>query len=210
MGQAHKTRVIVLAYDGVDELDLFGAYVPLSKAQAYCQLAVAIASERSVIHGSNGVQIHAHAGLEAIADATAVVVPGGRGVLEAGQSVRYVDAIRSAAVSGAAFYTVCSGAFLLAAAGLTHGRTVAVHAAKRTELIRVGKSRSSRSRMVRDGEICSVGGRRSRGVKGVDIALQVIHDVAPEVLRDVTGRLEVRPAPAAAILGQGKRSRHRA
>jgi AraC family transcriptional regulator, transcriptional activator FtrA len=206
MGQAHKTRVVVLAYDGVDELDLFGAYVPLSKAQAYCQLAVTIASERSFIHGSNGVRFQAHAGLEAIADAAAVVVPGGRGVLEAARSIRYVDAIRSAAACGAAFYTVCSGAFLLAAAGLTQGRTVAVHAAKRTELIHAGKSRSSRSRMVRDGEICSVGGRRNRGVKGVDIALQIIHDVAPEVLRDVTDRLEVKPAPAPAIVSHGKRS----
>lgn len=189
-------RVVVLAYDGVDELDLFGAYVPLSKAQLYCALTAAIASDHLLVQGSNGVGVVAHTDLEFTAHATAVVVPGGRGVTEAARNVHYIEAVRAASVAGAGLYSVCSGAFLLAAAGLTRGRAIAVHSAKRADLAAAGECRPARSRMVRDGNVCSIGGQLSRGVKGVDIGFQVIRDIAPGILQEVMHRLEVEvPLP---------------
>ncbi len=188
-------RVVLLAYDGVDELDLFGAYVPLAKARDQCRfLEVLIIGGRPDVRGSSGVRFDVHADLRAIADAAILIIPGGRGVRAATGEPEYIHAIASAAAAGVALYTVCSGVFLLAAAGITQGRTLAVHAAKRAELVDAGGCQVA-DRLVRDGMICSIGGSPTRGVKGVDIGFQVLRDWIPDVLTAVTARLETVPPP---------------
>lgn len=188
--------VRLLAFPGVDDLDLLGAYGVLSKAAALTRagpapwLDVALAADRAQLETAGGLQLSVRAGLNEVAGvADAVLVPGGRGIRQVLASAAYLDYLRAAHRHGAALYTVCSGALLVAAAGLAVGRTVAIHAAKRGEL---GAECRPGTGLVRDGTLTSVGGDRSGSVKSVDLALQLVADHAPAVLAELLDRMELR------------------
>ena len=195
-GAGGTLSVMIVAYHGVDELDLFGAYVPLAKAGAHAPrgqgLAVAIAAAEREVVGSHGVPVRAARSLGDLPAANAVVVPGGRGARAASRDQRYVQALARAYRAGAALYAVCSGSFLIAGAGLARGRALAVHAAKRHQLAELGGCQVTES-LVRDGRICSIGGTRDRRVKSVDIAFQVLRDWLPDAVEPVAQRLETEP-----------------
>ncbi|MEV5510636.1 GlxA family transcriptional regulator [Streptomyces orinoci] len=70
--------------------------------------------------------IHAPYGLEALADADTIIVPG-RGEEAGPPPERALDALRDAAARGARIASVCGGAFTLAAAGLLDGLAATTH-----------------------------------------------------------------------------------
>jgi AraC family transcriptional regulator, transcriptional activator FtrA len=198
VAERNRIRVCVLAFPGVDELDLFGAYVPVAKAAAQddtgLQVRIVSADERVV--GANGAEVLAHAGLDWAEDAHALVVPGGSGVALVGEDDRYVDLLSEAYRRGVRLYAVCSGVFLLAAAGIVVGRWVAVHHGKRHQLTEVADCHVTAG-IVRDPPVCSIGGETTRGVKGVDLGFQLLRDLVPAAVPYVTDRMETRPGPRA-------------
>jgi AraC family transcriptional activator FtrA len=74
---------------------------------------------------TTGFSVHATRGLDALADADTVVVPG----YVCSDRLRddVADALRAAASRGARLMSVCTGAFALAEAGLLDGRRAATH-----------------------------------------------------------------------------------
>jgi transcriptional regulator GlxA family with amidase domain len=81
---------------------------------------------------TTGYSIHASRGLEALAEADTVVVPGY--VPNDRPSDDVCEALRTAASRGARMMSVCTGAFALAGAGLLDGRGAATHWAAAAEL----------------------------------------------------------------------------
>lgn len=195
-----RVNAVIMAYPGVEELDLFGSYVPLVKASGYLRvgrtLAVSIAAAESRLRASGGTVVQADQSLEAVAAADAVIVPGGRGVHAACRDSRYREALIRAHDAGAFLYAVCSGAFLIAGSGLAEGRALAIHQTKQRDLAGIAHCRAA-SGLVRDGRICSIGGYTERRVKGVDMAFQVLRDWASETVQPVADRLETRPGEPA-------------
>jgi putative intracellular protease/amidase len=193
-------NVVILVFPGVEELDLFGAYAPLVKAGRFVatrrEWKVLLAARQRRITCSGGATVSRQHGLDATATATALVLPGGAGVHEAARDPDVLSAIRRAERNGASLYSICSGAFLLGAAGLAAGREVAVHAAKRARLATETGCLPAAG-LVRHGGICSVGGRAGPRVKAVSVAFQLLRDLAPETVDPVAARLEVTPGPAA-------------
>jgi len=118
-------------------------------------------------------------------------VPGGHGVREAlhdGATVAFI----AAQAPGARWVTsVCTGAFLLGAAGLLNGRRATCHWAYTHLLPMVGAVHQP-GRVVEDGNVITAGGVTS----GIDFALTLIARVAGEdVARAVQLALEYDPAP---------------
>jgi cyclohexyl-isocyanide hydratase len=87
--------------------------------------------------------------------------------------------------------SVCTGAFILGAAGLLKGRRATTHWAF-TELLPLVGATHERRRVVKDGNLITAGGVTS----GIDFGLHVVADIADEaVAQGIQLSLEYDPHP---------------
>ncbi len=118
-------------------------------------------------------------------------MPGGAGVAGAIADDETVDFVRNQ--SGRAQYvtSVCTGAFLLGAAGLLKGRRAATHWAYVDLLPLVGATHE-KGRIVRDGNLFTAGGVTS----GIDFAFRIVAELAgPQVAEAIQLAIEYDPSP---------------
>ena len=113
------------------------------------------------------------------------------GVVEALADVETVDFIRHQGRQAKYVTSVCTGAFLLGAAGLLEGRRAATHWAYVDLLPLVGATHE-RARVVRDGNVFTAGGVTS----GIDFAFRIVAELAgPEVAQAIQLGIEYDPSP---------------
>jgi len=121
-----------------------------------------------------------------------ICVPGGTaGVAAALGDRATIDFVRRQA-GGARYVTsVCTGAFLLGAAGLLAGRRATTHWAFTPLLPLVGATHE-KARVVKDGNVITAGGVTS----GIDFALSVVAEIAGDVpAQAIQLGIEYDPAP---------------
>lgn len=187
-------------FPGITQLDFTGPFEVLSRLGTPASLSApspvsdtavhVIARSMAPVPGDRGLAILPTVTFDAAPPLDLVCVPGGAGVAEALADVGTIDFIRRQA--GARYITaVCTGAFLLGAAGLLRGRRAATHWAYVDLLPLVGATHE-RARIVRDGNVFTSGGVSA----GIDFALAVAAEVAgPEVARAIQLAIEYDPAP---------------
>ena len=123
-------RVVAVAFDGMAPFELgivvevFGLARPELGVPWY-ELTVC-SPDPSPLRATGGIALVAEHGVEAIEHADTVIVPAWP---RQGEPVprELVDALATAHARGARMVSICSGAFVLAAAGLLDGRRAATH-----------------------------------------------------------------------------------
>lgn len=119
-------------------------------------------------------------------------VPGGGvGVMAAAGDRETIDFVRSQARQAKYVTSVCTGAFILGAAGILRGRRATTHWAFADLLPMVGATHE-KARIVKDGNVITAGGVTS----GIDFGLSVIAEIAGEdVAKAIQLGVEYDPAP---------------
>ena len=118
-------------------------------------------------------------------------VPGGFGVDQAMEDEETIAFVRRAGAHAKYVTSVCTGAFVLGAAGLLRGKRATTHWAYHHLLPRVGAI-PVQERVVRDGNTFTGGGVTA----GVDFAFVVLNEIAgPVVAQTVQLGIEYDPKP---------------
>src|SRR5919107_867167 len=125
-------RIVIVTFPGIQTLDLVG---PTEVFATASRLAGAdgyeietVASSRETIRSSSGLQLVPHRATSALrGPIDTLLVAGGLGVADALRDERLVRWIRAAAARSRRVASVCTGAFLLAEAGLLDGRRATTH-----------------------------------------------------------------------------------
>jgi len=120
-----------------------------------------------------------------------ICVPGGFGVADLLNDDETLDFVRRQAEGASHVTSVCTGSFVLGAAGLLKGRRATTHWAYTGLLPLVGATHE-KARVVRDGKIVTAGGVTS----GIDFGLRLVAEIAgEEVAQMIQLGIEYDPAP---------------
>jgi transcriptional regulator GlxA family with amidase domain len=155
--------------------------------------SIIMAAAPGPVQTMSGTQIVATHCFSEISDGLdTLIVAGGTGVEQASKNERLVEWVRSMAPRVRRVASICSGAFILAAAKLLHERRVTTHwmfselLAQEYSSIEIDASKL----FVRDGNIYTSGGITA----GIDLALALVEeDVGPEVMLAVARTMVVFP-----------------
>lgn len=188
----------IVLYDGVDELDFVGPMEVLraaGRAGATSEVRLRTRVETDVVTGSFGLRIVPD-GLFEPGAADVVIVPGGGwaardtigtwGEVERGD---WLPLLSEAASQGSTMVSVCTGAMLLAHAGIIGVRPCTTHFAARDDLRATGATVLDQ-RVVDDGNLITGAGVTS----GLDIGLHLVGKFfGDEAAEGASRRLEYPP-----------------
>jgi transcriptional regulator GlxA family with amidase domain len=189
--QAAPRRIAFLLFDGFQILDAAGPLAAFEIAGRYCEGAYrldVIAAEGGPIASSSTATISAGAFRAAACDT--LIVAGGDGTRTAFRDQRILKFVRRAAERARRVTSVCSGAFILAAAGLLDGRRATTHWSRTAEFARrFPKVRLEADRIyVKDGPVWTSAGITA----GIDLALALIaEDLGEDIAKRTAQQLVV-------------------
>ncbi|MBK1662482.1 transcriptional regulator FtrA [Paracraurococcus ruber] len=187
--------VVALAYDGLCTfefgvaVEVFGLERP-EMGPGWYRFAVA-ALEPSPLRAAGGVRVMADGGAALLAAAGTILVPGWRGAAEPVPPA-IAAALRAAHDRGARVLSLCSGVFVLAAAGLLEGRRATTHW-RYLDALRAahpGITLVPDVLYVDEGSVLTAAGSAA----GIDLCLHLVRrDFGPAAANSVARRLVVPP-----------------
>nr|WP_029030616.1 transcriptional regulator FtrA [Salinarimonas rosea] len=187
--------VVALAYDGLCTfefgvaVEIFGLARP-EMGHGWYRFAVA-AAEPGPLRAAGGVRVLCDGGPELLDEAGTIVVPGWRGAdAPVPEAIR--DALRRAHARGARILSLCSGVFVLAAAGLLAGRACTTHWRYADALADAYPDLTVRPDVlyVDEGAVLTSAGSAA----GIDLCLHLIRrDFGAQAANSVARRLVVPP-----------------
>jgi transcriptional regulator GlxA family with amidase domain len=165
-------KIEILLFDGFDDLDAFGPFEVLSEAGLDTRFVTIEPQDR--VRSSHGATIVPDG---VLGDPDLVLVPGGGwndregpGTYAEARRGVITDVLRRRNAAGRRIGSVCTGAMLLAEAGLLTGRPAITHHSAIEDLRGFGALVQDGARVVDDGAIVTAAGVTS----GIDLALHLV------------------------------------
>ena len=186
-----QRRVVLLAFDGCQSLDVVGPYEAFAAAAGYQVVLAGL--RRGWIRAESGLGLHADVAFDRLLRPTAppihtLVVAGGAGARRIAGDPRLSALVVRGAQRARRVASVCTGAFVLARAGLLDGRRATTHWAHCQELAALcpAVQLDPDPIFVRDGRFWTSAGVTA----GIDLALAMIEedlgrDAATAVAREL-------------------------
>jgi len=182
-------NIVFVLFDNVTQLDFTGPVQFLSRLPG-AKVHV-VSKDGQAVTTDCGFSILPRSGFAQCPQADILCAPGGHGVRDAIADQVIVDFVRQQAKGADHITSVCTGAFILGAAGLLQGKKATCHWAY-TQLLPLFGATHQPTRVVRDGNLITAGGVTS----GIDFALELIAAISGEdVARTIQLALEYDPAP---------------
>ena len=182
-------RVVIAAFPDCMSLDVVGPAEVFATAGAY-EVEV-VAPEPEPFFMSNGLRVVPHASMDETRGAIdTLVIAGGAGTRRAATDEHVIEWVRQAAERSRRVTSVCSGAFVLAGAGLLDGRRATTHWAWCDTLAQMYPAvEVERDAIyIADGSVYTSAGVTA----GMDLALALVEeDLGADVAREVAQQLVV-------------------
>jgi transcriptional regulator GlxA family with amidase domain len=191
-----RWNVGILVFDDVEVLDLAGPFEVFSRtrlepglesrrSEASAPFRVfTVARTAAPVRATGGLVVIPHHGFADVPPIDLLVVPGGFGTRALLDDPETLAWIRDTAARARRVTSVCTGALLLARAGLLEGRRATTHWGAYDRLAALGDVTVERGvRWVEDGVVTSAG-----VAAGIDAALAVVESLCGRAVADETAR----------------------
>jgi transcriptional regulator GlxA family with amidase domain len=183
-------QIGVLLFDDVEELDAVGPWEVLAFWAAHVAdqpIAVtAISGDGGDVRCAKGLRIGAEHSFATMPRLDVLVHPGGAGARRLASAADHLAWVRQQATQDVLLASVCTGALVLAAAGLLRNRPATTHWRALDALQQLDPSITIRAdaRFVDDGDVVT-----SAGVSaGIDMALHLVGRLGDQKQRDTVRR----------------------
>lgn len=176
-----------LIFDGLEELDMVGPWEMISiwsKKYNGPQEIFTISQNASIINCINGLRIVSDYSFSNCPKLDYLLIPGGMGTRKEVTNEALIEFIRLQAGNCRYIISVCTGSFLLQAAGLLTGRKATTHWESLDRLKKFPEITVCEQRYVKDGSIWTAAGISA----GMDMALALIADIAG---KDIAGKVQL-------------------
>ena len=173
---AHPMNFGILIFPQVEELDFVG---PWEMAAMWSQVAqgpkcLIVAETMAPVVCAKGLSINPHVDFADCPPLDYLLVPGGQGTRAEVSNPALLDFVSAQAARCSAVLSVCTGSFVLHAAGLLAGKRATTHWGALQRLRDLGDVQVVEERFTQDGKVwCSAGVSA-----GIDMTLKFIADVA--------------------------------
>ncbi|MES3003825.1 MAG: DJ-1/PfpI family protein [Pseudomonadota bacterium] len=176
----------ILLFPSVEELDFVGPWEMLTMWKQVADgpgTCVLVSETGSPVECAKGMSVNPHHSFETCPQLDALLVPGGQGTrTEVGNRV-LVDFVARQSAACLSVLSVCTGAFILHAAGILQGKRATTHWGSLERLRALGDVQVIQERFVQDGKVWS-----SAGVSaGIDLMLAYIAHAAGD---DAAGKVQ--------------------
>lgn len=186
---ADPFRIVFILYPRLTQLDFTGPYEVLARMPG--AEAVIASKDGGALQSDTGLTF---ASLRALADidrCDMIFLPGGPGQTEAMLDPAFMAEVKRLGEGARYVASACTGALILAAAGLLKGKRAGTHWFYRDLLTAFGVT-VDEARVVHDGNAYTGGGVTA----GIDIALTIVADLAgADVAKTIQLMIEYAPAP---------------
>ena len=177
----------VLVFPDAEELDFVGPWEMVTmwkKVADGPRTCLVVAETMAPVVCAKGLSVNPHVSFERCPPLDVLLVPGGQGTRREVGNATLVDFVARQARGCSAVLSVCTGSFILHAAGLLAGHRATTHWGSLDRLRALGDVQVVEERWVRDGNVWSAAGVSA----GIDLTLAFIAATAGE---DVAGRVQL-------------------
>ncbi|SFM15982.1 DJ-1/PfpI family protein [Pelosinus propionicus] len=183
-------KIGILIFHQVEEMDFVAPFEVLSysnKIKEDSLQVVLIAEKLELIQAYNGMKIFPDYSFAACPNLDILIVPGGKGRLEAMHNPKIHEFILHQSKQIQYIASVCTGAFILAEMGLLDGKKATTHHSAFAELQAYHTITVEKAKVVRDGNIITSAGVTS----GLELGFYILKNLFGSVFaKEVATKIE--------------------